>query len=164
MKKLLFIVGLSVSIMSCEKPLLQGVELEQEHEFQFDYDLQDVYSILDMFINDAKRNGLDLDYIYTSDISFEFVSGYEFAGTSHGTNKEGINITFNAEYFESMAPLKRVELVYHELGHDVLNFRHRQGFSIDGLELMNQNQNRDIKDIFELFEASKKMFEYKIVN
>ena len=88
----------------------------------------DLEGYIAAFVNFAEQNGLDLKYIYQYDVNIKF--SYEMMKentiaytTTLGDDKE-VNIVVNPDAWIAASPAKRVAVIFHELGHDVLNFEH----------------------------------------
>ena len=93
------------------------------------YRVDDLYKpYLKAFIDMAKLDGLDLTYVYTKDITIvsEHVINKNSTNvaTSYGRNKDKIIIVVNKERFMNRTEEGRRYVMYHELGHDILNFGH----------------------------------------
>ena len=48
-------------------------------------------------------------------------------GVSTGINKNGVEIKIDPVFWSNSSLIKKWYLIYHELGHDVLNFKHGEG-------------------------------------
>ena len=130
----------------------------------------DLEGYIALFVNFAEQNGLDLKYIYQYDVNIKF--SYEHMKdntiaytTTLGDDKE-VNIVVNPIAWEAASPAKRVAILFHELGHDVLNFEHN---SEEG-PLMSVYAQHDytIEEVFnltiEMFNDYKNGVEYSIEN
>lgn len=163
MRILLYAVAL-VLVTSCEVLPLDHFEPREVKWFNGIQD-NNFDTLVDKFVEVAHENGVDLEYIYNHEINIGLVANYEWAGTAHARdNNELIHITINEEVYNQMAPLSRWTLLFHELGHDVLNYAHRGGHSIDSLELMHQAKNRNIRNADELKAALDMMFTHYKIN
>lgn len=100
-------------------------------------DPDNLYSYLDVFIQDAQRNGVDLSYVYEGCYSLRLAPpsfvDIEFAGyASRKCYDDEVLITINEddwkqsiEFWDNSYPIAiGFHLMYHELGHDILNLGH----------------------------------------
>ena len=100
-------------------------------------DPDNLYSYLDVFIQDAQRNGVDLSYVYEGCYSLRLappsVVDFNFSGyASSMCYDEEVLITINEDawknqidlYDNSYSHAAGFHLMYHELGHDILNLNH----------------------------------------
>ena len=80
------------------------------------------------FVNLAKLKGIDLSYIYTQDVTVVWEVALNKnstnVATSYGRNKDKIIIVVNKERFMARTEEGRKYVMFHELGHDILNFEH----------------------------------------
>ena len=84
---------------------------------------------LDVFVKDAAAFGIDLSYVYDGSISFEFkndpVAGPETIAYTDSLGKDDkVHVVVNPYWWNQASPAKRLAIMYHELGHDILNFDH----------------------------------------
>jgi hypothetical protein len=87
------------------------------------YDLQ---KMVDIFLTDCKNHGIIIQPNKIS-VRFEKLS-QNLLGVSYGMNKNAIiDLVVDPEQWQNASPAKRWYLIYHELGHDVLNLEHGQG-------------------------------------
>lgn len=86
---------------------------------------------LKSFVALAKLDGIDLSYIYDYDITI--VSEVNInpnstnVATSYGRDKNKIIVVVNEERFMARTEEGRKYVMFHELGHDILNFPHLEG-------------------------------------
>ena len=89
----------------------------------------DPHSYVVAFIEDAERHGVDLSFVNLDEVSITFRdSGY--AGLSHLSciDNERVDISYlqafwnSASYYDVVN--ERLTVMYHELGHDILNSSH----------------------------------------
>ena len=87
-----------------------------------------------IFVADAKQNfGLDFSYIYDYEVNIKFDSQDEhilksprtIAYTNALGNDKKVNIVVNPTAWLDASPAKRLAIIYHELGHDILNLDHK---------------------------------------
>ena len=97
-----------------------------------------LYSYLDVFIQDAQRNGIDLSYVYEGCYSLRFappsVVNFEFAGyATRQCYDNSLLITINEDYWKNQLEISPnfsepyasgFHLMYHELAHDILDLNH----------------------------------------
>ncbi len=83
---------------------------------------------LDSFVNLAELKGIDLSYIYEQDITIVWEAvinkNSTNVATSFGRDKDKIIIVVNKKRFMARTNEGRKYVMFHELGHDVLNFEH----------------------------------------
>ena len=130
----------------------------------------DLEGYIALFVNFAEQNGLDLKYIYQYDVnikfSYEHMKDNTIAYTTTLGDDKKVNIVVNPIAWEAASPAKRVAILFHELGHDVLNFEHN---SEEG-PLMSVYAQYDytIEEVFnltiEMFNDYKNGVEYSIEN
>ena len=81
---------------------------------------------VDAFIKDAKiYHNLTLSPGKVF-VKFEQLDGAKLAVAAN-MNKENVVVLVDPENWERATPIKRWYIMYHELGHDILNFRHGVG-------------------------------------
>ena len=82
------------------------------------------------FINLADAKDLDLTYLYGQDITIVWEKvinkNSTNVATSYGRNKDKIIIVVNKERFMARTEEGRKYVMFHEFGHDILNFEHLQ--------------------------------------
>ena len=83
---------------------------------------------LRVFVDIAELKGIDLSYIYDQDITIVWEQAIRKnstnVATSYGRNKDAIIIVVNKERFMARTEEGRKYVMYHEFGHDILNFEH----------------------------------------
>lgn len=142
--------------------ILAGCNLEFEipyihdlaHGIAYDEENYKLRDILDDFVEDAAKYDVDLSYVYDEDIVMRFTddisNGFATNARSYGLGKKGIFIFIKwQDIYRDTIPVHTRVVVYHELGHDVLNLKHTSGPRI-----MKQSLFRNIFTEEE-FEASK---------
>ena len=89
------------------------------------YDLE---GYLAFFVDFAKDNGLDFSYIYQYDVELKFTYDHmqpeTIAYTTTLGNDKEVYVAVNPDAWVNASPAKRVAVLFHELGHDILNFEH----------------------------------------
>jgi len=104
-------------------------------EIYSNIDFNDPMSYVEAFIKDASRNGVDLSYVNLDNFVFNIIPDTEWtsdaaAYASKICDNNQIEITFKQSVWETgKIPYKSeipnsVKLMWHELGHDVLNLDH----------------------------------------
>ena len=107
------------------------VVIKEQNYFVGNYNMKEVnpYDLnlmIDVFLLDCKNHSISVKKgkVVTS---FESLEG-EILGTSYGINNDNIIVLkIDPLKWESSPIPKRWYLIYHELGHDVLNFKHGNG-------------------------------------
>ena len=117
----------------------------------------DLRYYVDTFVKDAKENGVS-PFPGIINISFEQLEGNRIA-TAYNMNKYGVLVKVDPENWNAASDAKRWYIIYHELGHDILDFEHGTGG-----DLMNPVAPFAVT-YAELIELKNKMFEtYKNKN
>ena len=86
-------------------------------------------SYVEAFIRDAERHGVDLSHINLSEVTIEFRETGS-AGASHLScvDDERVHLSYRSDFWRSAAYFdvnnERLSVMYHELGHDILNSGH----------------------------------------
>ena len=107
------------------------VALNEEDYLIGQYDLKkvdtyDLYKMIEIFLLDCKLNGINLSKSEV-DAKFEQLDG-DIIGLSYAKdNDQLIEIKIDPRAWSASSKPKRWYLLYHELGHDVLNFEHGNG-------------------------------------
>ena len=98
----------------------------RDPKYRVDPDLE---QYLDSFVNLAELNGIDLSYIYTEDIHITFTEKERDnrVATAFKRDKDGIAIIVDREKFAARTDEGRKYVMFHEFGHDILNFPHLEG-------------------------------------
>ena len=96
---------------------------EKSPKYNVDPDLE---KYLVSFVDLAALKGIDLNYIYDYDITIKYTDNQtkNYVATSFGRNKDKIIILVKRDKFAARTEEGRKYVMYHELGHDVLNFEH----------------------------------------
>ena len=82
---------------------------------------------LEEFVEVAAEQGIDLSYIYDSRITIIFTKAENKknrVGVSYGRNKDNVTILIYRDRFEKRTEEGRKYVIFHELGHDVLDLPH----------------------------------------
>lgn len=110
-----------------ESPTMQDYGRMVEGLNPFDLD-----SYVHAFVKDAYRHNIDLSYVLDKKIIIDFhqLEGQTIA-RAYGINRDSyVNIEVDPENWHNADPVRRVYIMWHELGHDVLNFEHYTGGSM----------------------------------
>jgi len=86
----------------------------------------DLKSMVEYFLDDCRLQGLKIPKDIEISSTFEIL-GNNTLGVSLGKNTKNIIIKINPEKWSRSSLVKKWYLIYHELGHDVLNFDHGEG-------------------------------------
>ena len=85
---------------------------------------------LDMFIEEASMHGIDLSHLKDGKVEMYFVDTWElnnYSGVSMGYGVDDvIRIYINRNGWSYRDDIDRKFLLFHELGHDVFNFKHNK--------------------------------------
>ena len=86
-------------------------------------------SYLEVFLSDAEDNGIDVSHVRNGEISFEFkidprVGPETIAYTDTLGDDNRVHVVVNPTRWNQASQAKRLAILYHELGHDILNFEH----------------------------------------
>lgn len=97
-----------------------GIDLRKINE----YDLE---SMVEYFLNDCKKNNINVPDIKTLNATFVPQDG-DILALAYGFQDDNvIKIKIDPEKWAKSSSQKRWYVLYHELGHDVLNLEHGQG-------------------------------------
>lgn len=113
----------------------------------------DLKSMVKLFLDDCKLNGISISNKINISSTFEVLESRTL-GVSLGRNNPDIIIKIDPESWSKSSIIKRWYLIYHELGHDVLNLKHGEGG-----KMMFTFSDREYK-WKEFFDDKKYMFNY----
>lgn len=93
----------------------------------------DLDSYVDIFIADATRFGVDVSHVMEGKVYVHFDGRDEYilenplviAYTDALGDDNEVHIVVNPKLWAAASPAKRLAIMYHELGHDVLNLDHK---------------------------------------
>lgn len=89
--------------------------------------IYDLKSMVNVFLEDCKKNNITTPQINTLKATFEPLDGSTI-GLSYGYNDDSvIIIKVDPKKWEKSSIQKKWYILYHELGHDVLNLEHGEG-------------------------------------
>ena len=130
---------------------------------------------LESFVSLARLKGIDLSYIYNNNITIKWMSD-AMAGrgtnvaTAFGRNKAMVVVFVNKKRFYERTEEGRKYVMFHEFGHDILDFTHLERPNRGMMEPTAytgffKNYDRFTKEIQEdyLYKSLNKMFERYIV-
>ena len=80
--------------------------------------------MVELFLNDCKKNNISVPSIETLDATFEPLEGNKIAVSYGLDNNSLIKIKVDPGQWRNSSLQKKWYILYHELGHDVLNLRH----------------------------------------
>lgn len=86
----------------------------------------DLKSMVELFLDDCKLNGIKIPTDIDISSTFEILEKNTL-GVSLGKNTNNIIIKIDPEKWSKSSVVKKWYLIYHELGHDVLNLEHGEG-------------------------------------
>jgi len=103
-----------------KKLIIGGVDIREINVY-------DLKAMVNYFIDDCKKNNINLPF--TNNIIIEFIElGGNVIGVSTERNNDSvINLKIDPENWSKSSLQKKWYLLYHELGHDVLNLGHGEG-------------------------------------
>ena len=119
--------------------------------------------MIDFFIRDCKRNGIEINRNQL--IKAEFVRDYSVNGADDAiaiakamNNDKLIDVEIKDIYWDKSSKVKRWYILYHELGHDVLNLKHGEGgvMMFTYPNKTNYNWESFIKDRLTMFKYYRK--------
>ena len=113
----------------------------------------DLKSMVKLFLDDCKLNGISISNKINISSTFEVLESRTL-GVSLGRNNPDIIIKIDPESWSKSSIIKRWYLIYHELGHDVLNLKHGEGG-----KMMFTFSDREY-EWKEFFDDKKYMFNY----
>jgi len=92
-----------------------------------DVNVYDLEAMIIFFIKDCEQHGIKLSSDYKITSTFEPLDDGVLALSFGIFNDEEIIIRVNPKEWSNASNPKRWYIMYHELGHDVLNLQHGQG-------------------------------------
>lgn len=113
----------------------------------------DLKSMVNMFLDDCKINGISIPNEINISSTFEVLES-KILGVSLGMDNDDVIIKIDPESWSKSSEIKKWYLIYHELGHDVLNLKHGEGG-----KMMFTFSDREYK-WEEFFEDKEYMFKY----
>ena len=89
--------------------------------------IYDLKSMVNIFLEDCKKNNITTPLITTLKATFEPLDGNTIALSYGLDNDSAVVIKVDPEKWANASKEKRWYVLYHELGHDVLNLDHGEG-------------------------------------
>ena len=89
--------------------------------------IYDLKSMVNIFLEDCKKNNITTPLITTLKATFEPFDGETIALSYGANNDSDIVIKVDPKKWANASKEKRWYILYHELGHDVLNLDHGEG-------------------------------------
>lgn len=120
-------VGASqIKITSLDLFLVADQEYVVSNDALIHFDNNDILGMVQIFIKDCKNNGINFP---ENLIKIEFEKLHAgVLGLSYGMNNDNlIDIRIDRQNWLNSSAAKRWYVLYHELGHDLLNFEHGNG-------------------------------------
>jgi hypothetical protein len=114
----------------------------------------DLKSMITIFLEDCKLNGISIPDIINISSTFEVLESKTLGISLGMDNDDIVVIKIDPESWSKSSITKRWYLIYHELGHDVLNLKHGEGG-----KMMFTFSDREYK-WEEFFEDKEYMFKY----
>ena len=146
MKNLIYLILIVLTITSCDKrDVLEDTDLSAELILN---------RYLDWFIEDAAIDGVDLSYVYDSEIELSFVDSDDWSGKAFGMHKRKVSVQIDYVNWTRLSAVHKKKLMYHELGHDILNLTHKSGAKImvQGWNYVDFEQfEADVPQLFETY-------------
>ena len=137
----------------------KGVEFIDERLFSVnskdirDVNTYDLKSMVKFFLEDCNFNGILIPNEINISSTFEVLES-KILGISLGMDNDDVIIKIDPESWSKSSEIKKWYLIYHELGHDVLNLKHGEGG-----KMMFTFSDREYK-WEEFFEDKEYMFKY----
>ena len=92
-----------------------------------DINTYDLKAMVSIFLEDCKRNRIPVPSIRTLKATFEPLDGQAIAYSYGMNNDSAIIIKVDPTKWQNSSKEKKWYIIYHELGHDVLNLNHGEG-------------------------------------
>ena len=89
--------------------------------------IYDLKSMINIFLADCKKNNITIPQTTNFQATFESLEGNTIALSYGFKNDSEIVIKVDPEKWANASDVKRWYVLYHELGHDVLNLEHGEG-------------------------------------
>jgi hypothetical protein len=157
-------VYIEVPVTVYVEPSEPTIDELRDTYYSGDFNGADYYVYFEIFMWEAKNYGLDLDYTLEYPIIIEPRTHQNpnfVAWAKERDNDEKIHIGINTELFFSASRSNRARLyiMFHELGHDILNLPHLPTNSCSNItHIMNPCGRNDI-DTNEFKQLVKELFE-----
>lgn len=142
-----------------------GVEFIDERLFSVnskdirDVNTYDLKSMVEFFIEDCRLNGISIPFNINILSSFEVLES-NTSGVSLGMDNDDVILKIDPEIWSKSSLTKRWYIIYHELGHDVLNLQHGEGgkmmFTFSDREYKWEEFFQDKEYMFDYFKKNSK--------
>ena len=125
-------IGSTFNMRISELSIRNVVNKDQKKYFINGTDIRkiDTYSInemIDIFLLDCKLNGIKINDNQNIDATFQSIDGITLGLAYEMNNDAKIKIIIDPILWRNSSIQKKWYILYHELGHDVLNLEHGQG-------------------------------------
>jgi len=109
-----------------KKQINQSKRISIGGESIYDINLYDLRAMIDVFLDDCKQNDINVE---NNQVQASFVQlDNPIIAIAEGMNIDGmIIIKVDPIRWKNASPSKKWYIIYHELGHDVLNLEHGEG-------------------------------------
>ena len=116
-----------------EEPFIDISEVQPTEGFWGDevysqIDWHDPNSYIEAFIQDAARHGVDLSYVRNQVQISELIWNHFSTGAAYATCRDHVEVRYHKGQWDASSWFdnhnERLQLVWHELGHDILNLDH----------------------------------------
>ena len=109
-----------------KKQINQSKRISIGGESVYDINLYDLRAMIDVFLEDCKENGISVE---NNQVQATFIQlENPTIAQAEGMDIDGmIIVKVDPLKWKDASPSKKWYIIYHELGHDVLNLRHGEG-------------------------------------
>jgi hypothetical protein len=90
-------------------------------------DTYSIESMIDIFLKDSKAQGININKDQEIKATFEIIDGITLGLAYEMNNDKKIRLVIDPKLWSAASLQKKWYILYHELGHDVLNLEHGQG-------------------------------------
>ena len=136
---------------------VENALMEIEKEVEVSPYAKDLEPYLDEFIRQAADHDIDLNWVYGNSVHLCYTeAGFKklLAVSWDMHNDHSVTVSVVRDQWNSVSEAKRKYIMFHELGHDILNLEHNE------CKIMNANLpltpswetvNNDINDMFKYY-------------
>ena len=118
---------ISVSSQDAKKKTLDNLRFKIGDKNLKDVNIYDLKEMVLFFLEDCKRNNINVPDINTLEATFEPLDDGVLAIAYGIFDDDKIIIKVNPKEWSTASNEKRWYILYHELGHDILNLQHGEG-------------------------------------